>query len=83
MKNFELMFGDTNCNDFKIICKGGKLSVHKFVLIAQCPVFSAMLEPHTKEAQTGQVEYADIDYEVHDFMQLPNIFVNKNIMKHY
>ena len=64
MKNFEMMFGDTKCNDFKIICKGRELSVHKFALIAQCPMFSAMLEPHTKEAQTGQVEFEGIECEV-------------------
>ena len=58
------MFGDTKNSDFKIICKGQELAVHKFVLLAQCPVFSAMLEPHTKEAQTGKVEYEEIEYEV-------------------
>ena len=80
MKNFELMFDDTECSDFKIICKGRELSAHKFVLIAQCPVFSAMLEPHTKEAQTGQVEYADIDYEVGVFMQFTEKY-GENIIK--
>ena len=64
MKNYEMMYGDTKWSDFKIICKGRELSVHRFVLIAQCPMFSAMLEPHTKEAQTGQVEFEDIEYEV-------------------
>ena len=64
MKNFAMMFDDERCSDFKIVCKGLELSVHKFVLMAQCPVFSAMLKPYTKEAQENKVEYDDIDYEV-------------------
>ena len=67
MKNFEKKFGDTKCSDFKIICKEKELPVHKFVLDAQCPVFSAMLEPHTKEAQTNKVEFDDIEYKVDDY----------------
>ena len=58
------MFGDTKYSDFTIICKGKELPVHKLVLASHGPVFSAMLEPHTKEAQTNRVEYEDIDYEV-------------------
>ena len=69
MKNFELKFGDTKSTDFKIVCKGREIPVHKFVLDAQCPVFSAMLEPHTKEAQANKVEFEDIEYEVCDFAQ--------------
>ena len=60
LKNFEMMFGDTKFIGVKIICK--ELPVHKFVLAAQGPVFSAMLEPHTKEFQLNKVE--DIEYEV-------------------
>lgn len=72
-KDLEHMFGDTRHADFTIFCGGDEedkdsikhmLHVHKVVLCARSPVFSAMLEPHTEEAQKGEVYYDDIDYDV-------------------
>uniref|UniRef100_A0A915DSV2 BTB domain-containing protein n=1 Tax=Ditylenchus dipsaci TaxID=166011 RepID=A0A915DSV2_9BILA len=66
--DFEMMFKNERHSDFKIICQNGKetkeIKVHKLVLSARSPVFSAMLESHTEEAQSGQVVYDDIDFEV-------------------
>ena len=75
MKNFETMFSNTKFSDFKIFCKDKEL-LHKFVLVAQGPVFSAMLEPHTKEFQLNKVEYEDIEYEVFSI-----IFFNQKSLK--
>jgi len=62
------MFGDTRHSDFTIICDGDKehreLPAHKVVLGARSPVFAAMFEPHTEEAQKSEVHYNDIDFEV-------------------
>ncbi|KAL3098237.1 hypothetical protein niasHS_002073 [Heterodera schachtii] len=68
-KDLEVMFGQNRHTDFKIVCRGeGKemheLNAHKVVLAARSPVFSAMLEPHTEEAQKSEVFYEDIDFEV-------------------
>ncbi|KAI1719983.1 BTB/POZ domain-containing protein [Ditylenchus destructor] len=66
--DFERIFNHDRHTDFKIICRNDKdikeIKVHKIVLSARSPVFSAMLENHTEEAQNNQVTYADIDYEV-------------------
>uniref|UniRef100_A0A914HFR4 BTB domain-containing protein n=1 Tax=Globodera rostochiensis TaxID=31243 RepID=A0A914HFR4_GLORO len=69
-KDLESMFGENRHTDFTIFCRGeGKekqreLMAHKIVLAARSPVFSAMLEPHTEEAQKSEVYYEDIDFEV-------------------
>uniref|UniRef100_A0A914M023 BTB domain-containing protein n=1 Tax=Meloidogyne incognita TaxID=6306 RepID=A0A914M023_MELIC len=67
-KDLEQMFGDTRHSDFTIICDGDKehreLPAHKVVLGARSPVFAAMFEPHTEEAQKSEVHYNDIDFEV-------------------
>jgi speckle-type POZ protein len=67
-KDMEQMFEDTRHTDFTIVCDGEKeqreLQVHKVVLGARSPVFAAMFEPHTEEAQKAEVHYNDIDYDV-------------------
>ena len=66
--DFELMFSNNRHTDFKIICHGEKMDkeidVHRIVLAARSPVFSAMLEQHTEEAKNGQVFFNDIDLDV-------------------
>lgn len=68
-KDIERVFGDNRHADFTIFCAGEKeenceFRVHKIVLSARSPVFAAMLEPHTEEAQKGEVHYEDIDSDV-------------------
>lgn len=66
--DFEHMFNNGRHTDFKIICRNEKetkeVMVHKVILAARSPVFAAMLEQHTEEAQNNQVTYEDVDYEV-------------------
>ena len=67
--DLELMFGNDRHTDFKIICRRGEnvdkvFDVHRIVLAARSPVFSAMLEPHTEEAINGRVFFNDIDPDV-------------------
>lgn len=66
--DFERIFNSDRHADFKIICRNDKevkeIKVHKIILSARSPVFSAMLEEHTEEAQNNQVTYDDIDYDV-------------------
>ncbi|TKR60967.1 hypothetical protein L596_028143 [Steinernema carpocapsae] len=64
-KDFEAMFKeDDRLSDFTILCGDREIKVHKFVLAARSPVFSAMLEPHTEESKTSKVTIDDIDYDV-------------------
>lgn len=69
-EDFEHVFGETRHADFRIICedereeKSRELLVHKIILSARSPVFAAMLEPHTEEAQKNEVHFNDIDYDV-------------------
>lgn len=62
------MFNDDRHTDFKIICRNEKetkeIKVHKIILTARSPVFAAMLEQHTEEAQSNVVVFDDVDYEV-------------------
>jgi hypothetical protein len=50
--------------DFSITCGDRELRVHKAILAARSPVFAAMLEHNTEEAQTSNVQLDDIDAEV-------------------
>ncbi|CAD6192167.1 unnamed protein product [Caenorhabditis auriculariae] len=63
-KDLEPMFRDGKHSDFTIIAGGREIPTHRIVIAARSPVFAAMLEPHTEEAQTGRVVLPDIDYEV-------------------
>ncbi|KAI6184256.1 hypothetical protein M3Y97_00576500 [Aphelenchoides bicaudatus] len=65
-KDFEVAFNDERFSDFKIYCGERKqcLHVHRVILAARSPYFSAMLSPHTKEYKEGKVEFPDLDYEV-------------------
>lgn len=69
----ERMFDDDRHKDFTIICRKveegevkeiKEIKVHKVVLAARSPVFSAIFEPHTDEAKSGEVVYDDVDYDV-------------------
>lgn len=51
--------------DLTIVCaKGQELSAHKLILAARSPVFSAMFEHDTKEAQEGKIVLSDTPVEV-------------------
>lgn len=50
--------------DFTVIVGEHRIQVHKALLSARSPVFSAMLEPHTEEYRKNSVKLYDIDYEV-------------------
>uniref|UniRef100_A0AC34RLR6 BTB domain-containing protein n=1 Tax=Panagrolaimus sp. JU765 TaxID=591449 RepID=A0AC34RLR6_9BILA len=49
--------------DFTIHVDGKEIKVHKSVLAVTSPVFSAMLEPHTKEFKENKVFIRDFDYD--------------------
>jgi len=67
-KEMETYFDNNRHADFKIICRNEgdvkTMHSHKVILSARSPVFSAMLEPHTEEAQNSQVTFDDIDMDV-------------------
>uniref|UniRef100_A0AC34RAP8 BTB domain-containing protein n=1 Tax=Panagrolaimus sp. JU765 TaxID=591449 RepID=A0AC34RAP8_9BILA len=48
--------------DFTICAGGQEIKVHKCILSVASPVFSAMLQPHTKEFNEGKVIIEDFDY---------------------
>uniref|UniRef100_A0AC35GLD7 BTB domain-containing protein n=1 Tax=Panagrolaimus sp. PS1159 TaxID=55785 RepID=A0AC35GLD7_9BILA len=50
--------------DFTIVADGKELQVHKNVLAAMSPVFSAMFKPHTKEAIESNVVIPDFSYDI-------------------
>ncbi|PAV63030.1 hypothetical protein WR25_09071 isoform A [Diploscapter pachys] len=62
------MYTDGKLADFTIIVKDRQFNTHKVVLAARSPVFAAMLEPHTEEAQKGRVTISDVDCDVMDEM---------------
>jgi len=45
--------------DVNLICGGGVLSCHKFLLVSQSPVFKAMFETDTKESRENVVDIVD------------------------
>uniref|UniRef100_A0AC34RPM8 BTB domain-containing protein n=1 Tax=Panagrolaimus sp. JU765 TaxID=591449 RepID=A0AC34RPM8_9BILA len=57
------MLSDKRFKDFTIHVDGEEIKVHKCVLSAESPVFSAMLEPHTKEFRENKVIIDDFDHE--------------------
>lgn len=69
-----MMFNNNSHADFKIICQNDKeskeINVHKIILSARSPVFSAMLEQHTEEAQNNVVIFNDVDFEVYHYIIL-------------
>ena len=50
--------------DIKIICEGGEVLCHKFLLTSQSPVFKAMFEMESKEKKENVVTMEDCTYEV-------------------
>uniref|UniRef100_A0AC34QU81 BTB domain-containing protein n=1 Tax=Panagrolaimus sp. JU765 TaxID=591449 RepID=A0AC34QU81_9BILA len=58
---FDLL-NDDKFKDFVIQVKSKEIRVHKSVIAIASPVFSAMLEPHTKESKEGKGDIVDFDY---------------------
>jgi len=50
--------------DVKLICYGGEIRCHKYVLSAQSEMFRAMFEHKFQESVTNQVEIHDTSYQV-------------------
>jgi len=50
--------------DVKLICDGGEIPCHKYVLSAQSEMFRAMFEHKFQESVTNQVEIHDTSYQV-------------------
>uniref|UniRef100_A0A8R1E097 BTB domain-containing protein n=1 Tax=Caenorhabditis japonica TaxID=281687 RepID=A0A8R1E097_CAEJA len=63
-KDLENLFRSGKHADFTLVVEGRELKAHRAILSARSPVFAAMLEPHTAEAQTSRVILKDIDYDV-------------------
>ncbi len=63
-RDLEMFFKEQKLTDFTIVMADQELTAHRAVLSARSPVFAAMLEPHTEEAQTGRVSYDDIEPDV-------------------
>lgn len=63
-RDLEMALRDNKHTDFTIIIGEQEIPVHKVILTARSPVFAAMLEPHTEEAQKGRVIIEEVDYEV-------------------
>ncbi|VDN60555.1 unnamed protein product [Dracunculus medinensis] len=62
--DWEAMYKSGRLADFTVIVGEHRIQVHKALLSARSPVFSAMLEPHTEEYRKNSVKLYDIDYEV-------------------
>jgi len=64
-KNLLSLFDNEQHSDFTIKTKGKEFRVHKAILSARSPVFSAMLEhENTEEVRSGIVNVTDIDSDV-------------------
>uniref|UniRef100_A0AC34PWY6 BTB domain-containing protein n=1 Tax=Panagrolaimus sp. JU765 TaxID=591449 RepID=A0AC34PWY6_9BILA len=57
------LLDDDKFKDFTIQVENKEIMVHKNIIAVASPVFSAMLEPHTKEFKEGRVTIEDFDYE--------------------
>uniref|UniRef100_A0AC34RS31 BTB domain-containing protein n=1 Tax=Panagrolaimus sp. JU765 TaxID=591449 RepID=A0AC34RS31_9BILA len=69
LKNVDYTIGQTvaflfdeTYKDFAFNVQKQTIKVHRNFIAVASPVFAAMLEPHTKEAQEGQVTIIDFDY---------------------
>lgn len=63
-KDLENLFRSGKHSDFTLIVEGRELKAHRAILASRSPVFAAMMEPHTAEAQNSRVVLKDIEYEV-------------------
>ncbi|XP_019647467.1 PREDICTED: uncharacterized protein LOC109487823 [Branchiostoma belcheri] len=60
--DFQLMVNSPKLSDLNLLCKNGEvLHVHKFVLVARCPVLAKMLESSEK----GNKDLAALDFSDH------------------
>uniref|UniRef100_A0AC34Q9V8 BTB domain-containing protein n=1 Tax=Panagrolaimus sp. JU765 TaxID=591449 RepID=A0AC34Q9V8_9BILA len=57
------LLSDERFKDFTIHVDGREIKVHKNIIAVASPVFSAMLEPHTKEFKENKVFVRDFDYD--------------------
>lgn len=57
--------GDESTCDFKLICNGGEVKVHKFILSMRSTVFKTMLDTNTwQEVETGEMRIENYSIEV-------------------
>nr|pir hypothetical protein C07D10.2 - Caenorhabditis elegans [Caenorhabditis elegans] len=63
-KDLENLYRSGKHADFTLVVEERELKAHKAILAARSPVFAAMMEPHTAEAQNSRAILRDIDYEV-------------------
>ncbi|XP_055350643.1 uncharacterized protein LOC129597201 [Paramacrobiotus metropolitanus] len=54
--------------DFKLVCGGKDIAVHRAIVAAQSPVFAAMFQNDMEEKNTGQCEINDISPDVLEAM---------------
>uniref|UniRef100_A0AC34RA72 BTB domain-containing protein n=1 Tax=Panagrolaimus sp. JU765 TaxID=591449 RepID=A0AC34RA72_9BILA len=54
---------DERFKDFTFCVGKDKIKVHKNIIAAASPVFSAMLEPHCLEFKEGKANIVDFDFE--------------------
>uniref|UniRef100_A0AC34QAX0 BTB domain-containing protein n=1 Tax=Panagrolaimus sp. JU765 TaxID=591449 RepID=A0AC34QAX0_9BILA len=57
------LLNDETFKDFSIVVGDEQIQAHKCILAIASPVFSAMLEEHTKESKEGKVTIDDFDHD--------------------
>uniref|UniRef100_A0A914R3W1 BTB domain-containing protein n=1 Tax=Panagrolaimus davidi TaxID=227884 RepID=A0A914R3W1_9BILA len=59
-----LRLKQNNSEDFEILVYGETIQIHKFMIIAESPVFTKMFESDFKEAKENKVTIIDFKYEI-------------------
>lgn len=62
--DFEQLFENNKFSDVKLVVRGQEFRVHKAILTARSPVFSAMFEHEMRENNENLVEIVDIEPDV-------------------